>query len=270
LAAHQSDRRPGELPAEGVVLIGVDLELQRRMAEGIAPPPIPASSGRNYGASNFAAPNHDDLGTHLGAPNLSAEIDGAPEVGALSLSAETFGAPDFHASTPIDLGAPNIDASKFDLSDLLVRRSGSKTYVVQPVSRIEDAFTAAERDLLLWLWGRGRRLPFTEHLRLMTGPQGEGSRRMAVQAGLIYNTFKNLTRALSTKFALDIVKPEKNLPTIYAVYDPPSILERQRQAGYTGVVRKNGGGRALVNAGSGEAPRRPDLTVEELQRLLAG
>ena len=91
---------------------------------------------------------------------------------------------------------------------------------------------------------------------------------MATQAGLIYNTFKNLTRALSTKFAVDIVKPERNLPTIYAIYHYSSILERQRLAGFTGAVHKNGGGRELVNTEAQPAPRRPDLSVEELEEII--
>src|SRR6185503_11779946 len=100
----------------------------------------------------------------------------------------------------------------------LVRRSPTKTYTIRLVSRMEDAFTAAERELFRWLWDHSRAIPLTQRLRLMTGPDGEGARRLATQAGLIYNTFKNLTRALSTKLALDIVKPERNLPTIYAIF----------------------------------------------------
>jgi hypothetical protein len=76
------------------------------------------------------------------------------------------------------------------------------------------------------------------------------------------------TRALSTKFALDIVKPERNLPTIYALYHYSSILERQRLAGFTGTVHKNGGGRELVNTKAQPAPRRPDLTVDELGQII--
>ena len=152
---------------------------------------------------------------------------------------------------------------------MLVRRRGSNTPTVHPVSRFEDAFTPAERDLLYWLWDKGMPVPLAQSLRLATGPNGEGARRMAAQAGLIYNTFKNLTRALSTKFALDIVKPEKNLPTIYAVYHFAAILERQRKAGFTGVLHKNGGGRPLVDARIQPAPRRRDLTVDELRKIIS-
>jgi hypothetical protein len=102
----------------------------------------------------------------------------------------------------------------------------------------------------------------------VTGSNGEGARRLATQAGLIYNTFKNLTRALSTKFALDIVKPERNLPTIYAIYHYSSILERQRLAGFTGAVHKNGGGRELVNTNAQPAPRRPDFSVNQLEQII--
>ncbi len=206
---------------------------------------------------------------NIGAPELAASNISAPDsqsdTGAYNNDAPNFSAPETSAqeSDEEDFGAP-----EFDLSDLLVRRSGTKTYIVRAVSRIEDVFTSAERDLLRWLWEKGRPLPVTPAIRLVTGPNGEGARRMATQAGLIYNTFKNLTRALSTKFALDIVKPERNLPAVYAVYHYSAILERQRQAGFTGVVHKNGGGRDLVNAESQPALRRPDLTVKELEQIL--
>lgn len=233
LAAHKSERKPGELPAEGIVLIGVDVEFQRRMAEGIGRPLPPAA---DFGAAI------------VGAPDISAPI--APQSAAPNNDA-------------LNTGAPNFTEPEFDLRDLLTRGTRS-SYPVHPVSRIEDAFTSAERDLLRWLWERGRPVPAKQEIRLVTGSNGEGARRLAVQAGLIYNTFKNLSRALSTKFAIDIVKPEKNLPAIYVVYDNQAILERQRQAGFTGAVRKNGGGRDLVNATAQPASRRPDLSVEEL------
>lgn len=201
LAAHKTERGPGQLPAEGIVLIGVDLELQRRMSERLGQQDEP----------------------HPGIQNKSAVLD-----------------------TPV------------------IRQSGKKTYTVHPVSRIEDAFTPAERDLLRWLWEQGKPVPGTPLIRLVAGPNGEGARRLAAQANLIYNTFKNLIRALSTKFALDIVKGEKNLPAIYAVYQYSAILERQRRAGFTGTVHKSGGGRELVNAEAQPALRRPDLTLEEL------
>jgi len=155
------------------------------------------------------------------------------------------------------------------LSQVLIRRRTPNTPIIYPVSRIEDAFSPAERDLLRWLWEKGLPVPSIQTLRLATGPNGEGARRMATQAGLIYNTFKNLTRALSTKLALDIVKPEKNLPTIYAVYQASTILERQRKAGFTAVLHKNGGGRPLVDAQARPAPRRPDLTVDQLKKLIS-
>ena len=162
--------------------------------------------------------------------------------------------------------ALNFGAPKFNLPGVpTTLHTGKKTYSVQPVLRIEDAFTAAERDLLSWLWKKGKPMPGTPRVRLVSGPNGEGARRLATQAELIYNTFKNLTRALSTKFAVDIVKAERNLPTIYVVYHYPAILERQRQAGLTGVVHKSGGGRELVNREAQPAPRRQDLTLEEFE-----
>jgi hypothetical protein len=106
-------------------------------------------------------------------------------------------------------------------------------------------------------------------VRVVAGANGEGARRLAARGGLIYNTFKNLTRSLSDKFALDIVKPERNGATAYAVYHYSAILQRQRQAGFTSVIHRNGGGRQLVDAQSRPAPRRGDLSVEDLERILA-
>ncbi|MBV9154638.1 MAG: hypothetical protein JO097_00115 [Acidobacteriaceae bacterium] len=188
------------------------------------------------------------------------QVQPEQSAGALELTAPNSGAPNFDE--------PGFTEPEFDLRDLLIRHTRTKSYIVHPVSRIEDVFTSAERDLLKWLWERGRSVPTTQRIRLVTGANGEGARRLATQAGLIYNTFKNLTRALSTKFALGIVKPERNLPTIYAVYHYSSILERQRLAGFTGAVNKNGGGRELVNTKAQPAPRRPDLTVDELEKII--
>jgi hypothetical protein len=232
------------------VLIGVDLELQRRMAEGI---------GQKNGAPEQAAPN-------LAAPNLAA-----PENAALVASAPVSAEPQFSApeQNAPSTDAPKEDAPEFDVHDLLTRRAGARSYLIHSISRIEDILTPAERELLRWLWERGRPAPMTQRLRLASGPDGEGARRLAVQAGLIYNTFKNLSRALARKFALDIVKPERNLPAIYVVYDDSSILERQRGAGFTGAVHKNGGGRELVDSQGQAAPRRQDLTVVELQQILS-
>jgi hypothetical protein len=214
------------------------------MAERIGSPASHAGAKAEPKASNFDAPNFD-------APIKIAPEDGVP----IKISQ----APNIDAT---DFGAP-----QFDLRDLLVRRGATKTYTVNTIHVIEDVFTAAERELLRWLWEKGLPVP-AKPIRLVTGPNGEGARRLAGQAGLIYNTFKNLTRALATKFALDIVKPERNLPMVYAVYDCPAILERQREAGFTGAVRKNGGGRELVNAQAQPACRRPDLTVEELEKII--
>jgi hypothetical protein len=303
LAAHKTERGPGQLPAEGVVLIGVDVELQRRMAEGIGLPAFgpeklispgaPYNSAANIGAPEFdhgSVQSEIDAASYFHAPDNEAPNCSAPAINRASAStfpaeqiegihmiaeaadierapgidAPDSGAPKFDA---LCFGAPEFDAPEF-VRDLLIRRAGTKSYTVHPILRIKDILTSAERDLLRWLWEKGRAVPVTARMRLVTGPNGEGARRLATQAGLIYNTFKNLTRALSTKFALDIVKPERNLPAIYAVYDDASILERQRQAGFTGVVRKNGGGRELVNAEARPAPRRRDLRVKELEQIL--
>lgn len=254
LAAHKTERSPGQLPPEGVVLIGVDLELQRRMAEKLAVPGSPT-----HGAPQAGAPNVSDA--KFGAP-LNGALPVPTVVATLSRAPE----PDY---TDTSIGAPDLSAPNFDVRDLIVRPSSVRTYAIRPISRIEDVFTSAERDLLRWLWEHGHPVPGCAEIRLVTGPNGEGARRLAAQASLIYNTFKNLTRALATKLALDIVKPERNLPTIYAIYDNHTILGRQRRAGYTGVVHKNGGGRELVTASAEPAPKRADLTIPQLQQMIS-
>src|SRR3954451_12826414 len=77
LAAHKTERGPGQLPAEGVVLIGVDFELQRRMAERIGFPAPTESVGHeskapNYGAPSFSAPPFNRLGPD--PPNVGAPV----------------------------------------------------------------------------------------------------------------------------------------------------------------------------------------------------
>src|SRR5450755_3152198 len=77
LAAHKTDRGPGQLPAEGVVLIGVDLELQRRMAQGRAFSVLqqPEADLAQSGAPSFSAP----MFTHPldGGNNHSAPVSAA-------------------------------------------------------------------------------------------------------------------------------------------------------------------------------------------------
>src|SRR3954447_25962043 len=75
LAAHKTERGPAQLPAEGVVLIGVDLELQRRMAERIGLPGKSELHTPELGASNSGAPNSEHLCgelNKLSAPEFSA------------------------------------------------------------------------------------------------------------------------------------------------------------------------------------------------------
>src|SRR5262249_572167 len=150
LAAHRTEREPGQLPPEGVVLIGVDLELQRRMAQRL-------------GAPLSGAPSLD-------APLHNAPIDDAPEACALPPaptdpldlrgSPNNIGAPYFavaespapnngeerhpagppHSEAP-DLGAPHFSAPDFDWRKLVSRRPIPRAYTVRPVSRIEDICT---------------------------------------------------------------------------------------------------------------------------------
>src|SRR5437764_5028419 len=85
LAAYKTERGPGQLPAEGVVLIGVDFELQRRMAERMGIPPRPETQSENTGALNTSAPNFS--APNIGALNISAPQD---HIGHLNRSAPNF------------------------------------------------------------------------------------------------------------------------------------------------------------------------------------
>jgi hypothetical protein len=117
-----------------------------------------------------------------------------------------FGEPNFDEP---QFGEPTLEeeAEEFDIQSLVQRRTGKKTYSIQPPSRIELILSAGELGLLRWYWENGRPIPGHPHARLVSGQNGEGSRRMAAQAGLVWNTFRNYTRSLSTKYAVDIVRP---------------------------------------------------------------
>src|ERR1700754_262993 len=95
LAAHKTEREPGQLPREGVVLIGVDIELQRRMAERVAfpaPTDHPTPSAPTIGAPNSAAP--DGVTALGGAPLSPVDLKfGAPMPDARDLDAVIIGAP---------------------------------------------------------------------------------------------------------------------------------------------------------------------------------
>src|SRR3954451_17293264 len=172
LAAHKTERGPGQLPAEGVVLIGVDFELQRRMAERIALQANSQAPGEHLsergGALNFGAHDGHQTSNSLAKSDQGDAVKvGAPFFGSVAptLSSPSDVSPNL-VSSPIG-GARDFSAPKFDVRALLVRRTPSKTYVVHPVSRIEDVFTSAERDLLRWLWEKGRPIPTTPKIRLV-------------------------------------------------------------------------------------------------------
>src|SRR5579862_4573342 len=131
LAAHKTERGPGQLPAEGVVLIGVDLELQRRMAEGITFPGAPKLTAPNNPAPELPAPENAAPQVVEEAPmaaiNIGAPEFAPPKLGALdiepSISAYNNDAPKFSAPEPNALESHEMEfgAPDFDLSDLLVR-----------------------------------------------------------------------------------------------------------------------------------------------------
>lgn len=310
LAAHQVDREPGKLPPEGVVLIGVDRELQERMRAGFPAPASVESVGREpkFGTPTVGMPRSDthafegsipsgppatrtgisitslakDATSNCGAPNfgtssISEVMKQAAPAEAIALEQSQpvdempglgvpeFGAPDFNRSY-FD-GPENTPGDELDIESLVQRRTGKKTYSIQAPSRIELILSAGELGLLRWYWENGRPIPGHPQARLVAGQNGEGSRRMATQAGLVWNTFRNYTRSLSTKHAIDIVRPESNIPRLYVVWHYSAILERLRTAGLTGVMRKNGGCRQLVDDQMRPALQRPDLTVADLKRM---
>jgi hypothetical protein len=290
LAAHQTDRESGKLPPEGVVLIGVDTELQLRMRAGLRDiATVSKNSVPNFGSPNFGTAeavvtestldttrlNTDTQDKAVDPPPLDQASDDlnseqpSPDLRVPNLGMPNFGSPNFDSLASLDSEVSETD-SGFDIESLIQRRTGKKTYTVQPASRVEVILSAGELTLLRWYWEKGTPVPSCPMARLVTGANGEGSRRMAAQAGLVWNTFRNYTRALSTKYAIDIVKPDGNIPRLYIVWHFSAILERVRKAGLTGVIRKNGGGRELVDAQSRPAPPREDLTVVDLRRLFGG
>ena len=139
LAAHRTEREPGQLPPEGVVLIGVDLELQRRIAERIGLPaptePNPASTAPNVGAPQFEGLAEPTI--NVGAPTFrSSDHSYAPSFFAVAASPTPGSSDDLldEAGTSLpnipNSGAQGPDEPEFNIRDLLIRRTTTKSYVV--------------------------------------------------------------------------------------------------------------------------------------------
>jgi predicted transcriptional regulator len=188
----------------------------------------------------------------------------APELNAFKSCAANPTAVEFAAlvSDALDLESDLLDDSA------LGRRTGRRTFNVQPATRIETIFSPSELKVLNWMWSRGRAVDRVSMARLVTASNGEGMRRLAIHFGVAYTTFRKLIRSLSTKLAVEIVKQETTHPAIYLVYHYSAILERLRQAGLTGVIHKGSNAWVLVNADSQPAPAQPELTLQELKRKL--
>jgi len=167
--------------------------------------------------------------------------------------------------TATDLGT--LDIGFLDES-ALGRRTGRRTFNVQPATRIETIFSPSELKVLNWMWSRGRAVDRVSMARLVTASNGEGMRRLAIHFGVAYTTFRNLVRSLSTKLAVEIVKQETTHPAIYLVYHYSAILQRLRRAGLTGVVHKGSNAWVLVDANTQPAAAQPELTLQELKRKL--
>lgn len=224
-----------------------------------------------FGELNPSAPKYHGPSFDTPAPGPPAAPDAITAretpTGRASISelrtVPSFTAPDFHSEA-----REQDEEVDFDLEAFLPARGSQRKYSTYAASRIEVILSPGELGLLRWYWEQGREVPGFPQARVVAGSNGEGSRRMAAQAGLVWNTFRNYTRSLSTKYAIDIVRPQGNSPRFYLVWHYRAILERIRKAGFTGVTHKNGGARELVDAESRPAPERPDLTVPELKRIL--
>ena len=226
------------------------------------------------------------------APNSTAGDTHAPDLSALNSqelhnpyytrnedATTTCESTALHSSAPTAtaLEVSAVESHALDLAVLEVglldesalgRRTGRRTFNVQPATRIETIFSPSELKVLNWMWSRGRAIDRVSMARLVTASNGEGMRRLAIHFGVAYTTFRNLVRSLSTKLAVEIVKQETTHPAIYLVYHYSAILERLRRAGLTGVIHKGSNAWVLVDANSQPAAAQPELTLQEVKRKL--
>lgn len=234
-----------------------------RELDAIKPRPV------NSTAFDSDAPNLEALDSHATPCQRDTR-------GSFNPSASEITALQSHAvkTTAVQVAAlePNAIDLESDLLDerALGRRTGRRTFNVQPATRIETIFSPSEMKVLNWMWSRGRAVDRVSMARLVTASNGEGMRRLAVHFGVAYTTFRNLVRSLSTKLAVEIVKQETTHPAIYLVYHYSAILERLRQAGLIGIIHKGSNAWVLVDADSQPAPAQPELTLQELKRKLIG
>lgn len=198
---------------------------------------------------------------------IQGHTEGTFESNASELKAVTSTSVEFTA-----VESDTLDLAAFALGLLdesaLGRRTGRRTFNVQPAARIEAIFSPSELKVLNWMWSRGRAVDGVSMARLVTASNGEGMRRLAIHFGVAYTTFRNLVRSLSTKLAVEIVKQETTHPAIYLIYHYSAILERLRRAGLTGVIHKGSNAWVLIDADSQPAPAQPELTLQELKRKL--
>jgi hypothetical protein len=236
----------------------------------------PDSGERNTDAvvSHAVKTDAPDLTAPISQPQICRDTQpisecNAPGLNAVNSTAVMPPAVEFIAVDSHALDLEDLDLGLLDES-ALGRRTGRRTFNVQPAARIETIFSPSELKVLNWMWSRGRAVDGVSMARLVTASNGEGMRRLAVHFGVAYTTFRNLVRSLSTKLAVAIVKQETTHPAIYLVYHYSAILERLRQAGLTGVIHKGGNAWVLVDADSQPAPPQPELTLQELKRKLIG
>jgi hypothetical protein len=253
VAEHSRPRKPGELPKEGVAMVGVDLD-QQSLYRTVA-----ARLGlETAGAAYHGAPT-------AGAPTLSPLIVPAAAVPAQGPNIEPLPCRDATASATLlgapPVGAPVVNETPFDLNALAFSRN-KPAYKVIPSVLAQDALLPNEEKLLEHLYRHGKTISTAARLY-----RNAGERTIAKELDLQYFSVQTLLRTLRDKFCLEICNPGKNRPKLFLVYSWQAILEHRRKSGYTFYIRKNGG-RILVSASGDPAPLRPDLDLDELQRLI--
>jgi hypothetical protein len=149
---------------------------------------------------------------------------------------------------------PQVAVEQFDLTPYS-RSSFEAIFRPRPIRDVQDALTANELKLLMFLWNNGSPLDREGNCRVFS----IGDRALANALQIAYSTIRGLTTALHDKLALE-VRPGK--PTggkqgakIFVIFGFGEILRRWRKAGWTLYLRLNGT-RALCDAsGTVVAPK---------------
>jgi hypothetical protein len=170
-----------------------------------------------------------------------------PPHSPLPLDHTTFIAPNVVAPDVASITEePQVAVDEFDLTPYS-RSSFDAIFRPRPIRDVQDALTANELKLLMFLWNNGRALDREGNCRVFS----IGDRALANALQIAYSTIRGLTAALHDKLAVEVRpgKPTggKQGPKVFVIFGFGEILRRWRKAGWTLYLRLNGA-RALCDA----------------------